>query len=471
MKVRLSFSFFFLFFLLSLCAFSQRSYDITFNIEGLLAKQIVIKSYYGKDKIVIDTLNKDENNNFHLKKDSIFPSIAMVYYQNYELFTFLFGKDTSFTINIDMDWNFHIENSKDNDLYFEYQKENTFLRLLYSQIKETQIKDSTTRDSLIEEYSKKRNSFILFQKDFFQNYPNHILTKIDNAFKQVPLKEDFFIGEKIDTTKRKEIIYYIRKNFWNNFNFSDSIFMGTPQFFNHFKRYISEATIQRGDSIAESLKDFIVMANNNGGELYSKYVFDYMIEQNIDIPFAYNEDRMVEIVDRVVNDSITPFVSPSQIMELRIKADRIRPLLVGKKFSNFSEKDFSNKTHNLYDIKSRYTIVYFWAAGCESCKKDIDILKNFYKNYHKIYDFEIYSIDLNEDLSQSIEFNTKTPFSWIVVKTTPEEIMKKYNLDISLTPDIYILDEEKRIVNHTPLYSQVIKTIKQLISLDKEKED
>lgn len=225
---------------------------------------------------------------------------------------------------------------------------------------------------------------------------------------------------------------------------------------------MNELTMQSADSIAVAIKDFIEKANQNNGIEYSKYILDYYILMNRKLPFAYNEERFVEIVDRVVSGERTPWISPSEIETMKAEADKIRPLLPEKQFINISEKTLNDKTYNLYDIKTKYTVVYFWSAGCESCKINLDQLETFYKKYKKVYDVEIFSIDLDNNMEESIAFQQKHPFDWIVLKSNSTILKEKYNLDIEMTPDLYLLDKDKKIINHTPLYNQIEETIKSI---------
>ena len=57
--------------LLPLRLFSQQSYDSTFRIRDIYDTKVVIKSYYGKDVIIIDTLKQREDGTFRLLKDNI----------------------------------------------------------------------------------------------------------------------------------------------------------------------------------------------------------------------------------------------------------------------------------------------------------------------------------------------------------------------------------------------------------------
>lgn len=443
--------------------FSQQSYDITFKIRDIYDNKIVIKSYYGKDIVIIDTVKQAEDGSFRLLKDNINSGIGIVSVGRYDIFTFLFDKANKFDIEMDGDWNYVVNGCMDNDLYFEFQKANTSIRKLEGSIrKEIKENKNANKDSLESIFLKESKSFVSFQNQFYENYPNHLMSKLVNVFEDIKVPAEYLIDKKLDTTKLKEFAYYYRTHYWDKFDFSDQRFIGTPYFFKKLKTYISEITLQTGDSIGESLKDFVVLARKKDGDIYARYAVDYYIKSYRNVPFSYSEDRFVAITDRVINSETTPYLSISEIQTLRMEADKLRPLLPNQKFKNITEKDFEGKTHSLYDLKNKYTIVYFFSAECESCKINLEVLEKFYNDFKNVYDVEVFSIDLDHNIEASLKFKKEHPFKWIVLKTTSEELESKYNLNIEMTPDIYILDKDKKIINHTPSYNQIEETIKRM---------
>lgn len=109
--------------------------------------------------------------------------------------------------------------------------------------------------------------------------------------------------------------------------------------------------------------------------------------------------------------------------------------------------------------------MYFFASSCHSCKINLEQLEDFYAKAKDKYNFDIYCVDLDNELQNSINFSKEHPFPWLVVKTTNEDLKSKYNLDIPLTPDLYVLDKDKKIINHTPIYKQVQQTIENFVPL------
>jgi peroxiredoxin len=218
--------------------------------------------------------------------------------------------------------------------------------------------------------------------------------------------------------------------------------------------------MQNSDSIFISLKEFCEIAISKGGNPYASYVLNYYLDHYSRMPFSFNERTFILLVDFVLKTAKYYDISPSALDYYKDLANKVKPFLPGNKFPNISLADFSGKKHSLYDQKHQFTIIYFWSAGCESCKKDLEILENLYKTKKNDYDFEVFSIDLDQNLETSASYHIDHPFEWLVLKADSEHIKQRYGLDISLTPELYILDSQKRILNKTVLYSQIEESIK-----------
>ena len=164
--------------------FSQQSYDITFKIRDIYDNKIVIKSYYGKDIVIIDTVKQAEDGSFRLLKDNINSGIGIVSVGRYDIFTFLFDKANKFDIEMDGDWNYVVNGCMDNDLYFEFQKANTSIRKLEGSIrKEIKENKNANKDSLESIFLKESKSFVSFSKPVLRKLSQPpLMSKLVNVF-------------------------------------------------------------------------------------------------------------------------------------------------------------------------------------------------------------------------------------------------------------------------------------------------
>jgi Redoxin. len=469
-KVKLSSKIFFLLVGFSLCvglkAQSTINYDITFRVHYLQDTLVYIKGVYGDKDIVLDSMSMQKDSTFRFKKNGVHQGLAVFATKNINAFTFVLDKDSVFSIEVDPFWNFKIKGSRENDIYFEYQKANSDIRSQERSIKQS-LKAGGNKDSLSVVYRDAERAYSSFVDNFYTTYPQNIMTIIVSMLKDPLIPKYFYKGDSIDMSKVDTFRHYFRIHYWDNFPFTDQRLIGTPYFFKKFNTYIDDITYPSKDSLFVSLKDYIAQAQKQTGVKNNEYVrfaVEYMIRANKNIPFSDREERFVCAVDLLDSSDYDVFL-PSEIEQLRQMASKVRPLLPDNKFVNITFNDLNGKSHSLYDQNHAFTVVYFFASSCHSCKVNIDVLEQFYASDKQKYDVEIFAVDLDNDLKNSINFAKERLFPWIVVKSTNDELKEKYGLDIPLTPDLYILDKDKKIINHTPVYKQVAQTIENFVPL------
>ena len=191
--------------------FSQQSYDITFKIRDIYDNKIVIKSYYGKDIVIIDTVKQAEDGSFRLLKDNINSGIGIVSVGRYDIFTFLFSiKQISLILKwmvIGTMWLMVVWIT----IYTSnFKKANTSIRKLEGSIrKEIKENKNANKDSLESIFLKESKSFVSFQNQFYENYPNHLMSKLVNVFEDIKVPAEYLIDKKLDTSKLKKNLLII----------------------------------------------------------------------------------------------------------------------------------------------------------------------------------------------------------------------------------------------------------------------
>jgi thiol-disulfide isomerase/thioredoxin len=278
---------------------------------------------------------------------------------------------------------------------------------------------------------------------FFENYPDNLMTSLLISMQNPKPNPKYFHQGQLIKGKELEYAYDIRKRYWQNFNFNDQRILSTPYFYKKFKTYIDKITMQTSDSVYQAMEDFVNTATQKGDTLYSRYIIDLYLSKLPLMPFSFNENLYVQIVEKMINKGKTPWLSPSEIETHNVNIEAIKPFLPGKEFPNIN---------NLYKIDSKYTIIYFYSSTCESCKKNIEDLFDFYNNFSKKYNANIISINVGEKTE-------KNPFEWTNWQIAPEILKKEYGIDIIRTPEIYILDRDKKVLNKTVIYSHIKKAI------------
>lgn len=437
-------------------------YEVKLWIYDFEDSLVFIKGAYGQNAtLLLDTLKMQKDGSF-VMKGNYHSGIVIVSSLQEDLFSFLLDKEKKFTIDIFPDGFYEVKGSIENDRYLEYQKMNKKYRTVMHECNAIAKEQPEKKDSLQAVLYKARKTFSDYQQSFYKLYPENLMSVLVRAV-TAPQLDKKYIDENgnIKQGMEAEYAYVYRSKFWDSFDFRDERIMGTPYFYKKFQTYIDKMTMQTVDSVFSSLKYFIDYANSQGGQLYSDYIIDLYLKRYSRLPFSFNEAIYVKMVDSLFNDKYTPWLSHGEKDFHMAKAEQLRHFLPTNPFPEITAQTLENKSLRLYDLKHRYTVVFFWSAGCESCKKNIDELKNFYKDYKDKYDFEIFSIEMGGNIEETKKQLQEEPFDWTVVQSNPTQINKLYGLDIDHTPEIYILDNEKRILNKTALYQHVQAVIEQ----------
>jgi thiol-disulfide isomerase/thioredoxin len=127
--------------------------------------------------------------------------------------------------------------------------------------------------------------------------------------------------------------------------------------------------------------------------------------------------------------------------------DRLRKSLIGQQGANLIMLDQNLKSRALYDIKSKYTILYFYDPDCGHCRKETPKLVEFYNRNKAKLDVEVFAVSADTSMAKMNDFIREMKSTWISVNG-PRTFVGPYgNLyDAITTPTLYVLDQRKRII-------------------------
>ena len=152
--------------------------------------------------------------------------------------------------------------------------------------------------------------------------------------------------------------------------------------------------------------------------------------------------------------------------------------LVGEKAANLEVVDTDHKPTSLYQLESPFTVVVFWDPTCGHCKEEIPRLDSFYTAEWKkqgVKVFAMLSAEIKDDIvSQWTKFiddhklNEWTNVYQSLDLKLAEEKEKRAGFhqlyDITVTPTIYLLDKDKRIIGKKLTLEQINDLLKVKIS-------
>jgi len=447
---------------------AQKKYEVDFYIHDVEDTVIYIGNYIGISQEIIDSKRVKKDGSYHWSTQPLPKGMYMVKdRKKRDMFSFLLSDSPKFSIEIYENGEAFVKSCPENDAYLLYQAENNkYQTAMYFYRLNVQA-EPQKQDSLYSVLQPVLDSFALFQKSFYQTYPNNFITVVQKSMIQnVP---SYFIENgKIKQGMEKSYAYYFRKHYWDSFCFEDNRILYSPYFIKKFNTYISEITPQNPDSVCNALDDFIDVALKHKGVEYVDYVLTWYLSTLPSMPFSFNELLYKHIIDKHYN-YLRALFSSDDLEYHKNYIQSISKFLPGNTMPNIIATDIDNQARSLYSSNHRFTILYFFSSTCESCKKNLNILQDLYQMNKDYYDLEIFSVDLEADVEIAKARQRADAYPWIVTFKAPEEL-REYGFLLNHTPELYILDKNKKIINKTAMYEHVEKILDAVIKNEANKE-
>ncbi|MEZ5082975.1 MAG: redoxin domain-containing protein [Bacteroidales bacterium] len=135
----------------------------------------------------------------------------------------------------------------------------------------------------------------------------------------------------------------------------------------------------------------------------------------------------------------------SVVKSLEKRAAALHNVLIGNPAQNLILLDTSGGFRSLYHEIAPYTIVLFYEHDCSHCHKEIDALQSWYNDND--IGFEVFAVCVDTSITKWKEFIVEKNMTWVNVNGTRSITPDYHDLyDINMTPTIFLLDEQKKII-------------------------
>ncbi len=434
-----------LFTLFSYQLFSQEGYNITVKIKHFQDSSLLLATYYGDKIRLVDTAFSKSKEKFVFAGDK--PLTGGIYMvvstKKVKLLEFIVNKNQQFTITADTtDYtnSVKVKNSPENTLFYDYLKYNEKQFALVKKLGkslDTLNKDSEEYKTVKARFDSVNKESINYKISVINKYPGLFVSRILNGMREIEVPEDTITNDSLFA------YHYLKKHYWDNFDLSDPRLLHTPLYSKKVTNYFKQLVPLDPDSVIKEIDGIIAKARpsmQNVSWLVWHFVAEY---QN---PKYMGFDKVfVHLVDKYFKNEDIENTTESIKKLLTERADKLRPLLIGKPAPELILMDTSGNYVGFKSIPNEYTLLLFWDYKCGICKREINQLKKYYKNPK--YDVEIYAVNINPDLDNWKKAVKDRNLPWINVNGTRSakgNFNKLY--DIHGTPVIYLLDKNKIII-------------------------
>jgi thiol-disulfide isomerase/thioredoxin len=424
-----------------------QNYAIRGTIKGLKSGNLILAHYFGASQYFSkDTAHIDSTGRFTFEGTKPIPEgLYLVINAKKQLFELVIDKNQSFSIatdTIDYVANMKITGSKENELYFEYQRK---LREAATEVSLLQMQQQIRKDILVNsKINTVRRNIAQFYKQLIADNRQTLTAKIYQAGTDIELPKP-----PNRTDGRPDSVWlfnYYKNHYWDNIDFTDERLVRTPHLQRRLDNYFENLLFQNPDSIATAADWVIDKARAGKGKEMISYCIWYLTNKYENPKIIGTEAVFVHLAEKYYLGGIMPITDSLTIRSIYQKVKTMKPLLVGKTMPALTMTDTLRLSKTLADVKSNYTVVVFYDPECVHCRQSTPALKAFYEK-NKSRGVQIYAAAIAHSPEQWAKYIHEFGVQdWIHVYDYSFQIDFRKQFDVTITPQIYVLDKDKKIL-------------------------
>ena len=474
-------------FLTSLTAFASTGYQISAKITNYEKDTVVLAYYYGDKQYIKDSVAINEQGIFVFEgEEALDAGVYLVLLSDSEYFQLLINEEEQhFSLTTDataLTEKMQIKGSKDNELFYEYL---AFLAQQRQEVeaikKELETAKEGEKDQLKKKITAVNESVNSYRKTLITKHPNLLTTAFVNAYMEAPMPT--FEGTEQEVQLKR--YQYYKAHYFDNINLADERLVRSPFLFERIEYYRDKLTPKHPDSIIVTV-DYLLEQVQPAPETFkyylSHFLYDYATSKYVGMDAVY-----VHLIEKYYAKGLATWTEEEQLTKLKENAATLKPLLIGKiapdlkmfeidvegtilakEDENEYQRWRAKRELTLHGIKSPYTVLFVWDPTCGNCKKAMPKMVAFYEAF-KDRGVEVFAICTNtvrDDMAACAEsIKEKNMIKWINAIDPFIKSNYKKIYDFTSTPQIYILDKDKRIISKKIGAEQLSEVMEQLMKM------
>ena len=470
--------------LLVLTGMNLSAQKIRIKVLGQKDTTVHLIKYYGQKLFYADTAEmKNGEVVFDGKKQK--PGIVGLFLPGQKYFEFIYNnEDVQLeTAAPDFMINMKVKKSEENKVFVPYVNFITSKKTEANKLVEQRgklKKEDLEYKKLTDKIDAINKEVEAYQKNLVEQFKGKLVSKIVKMSMEVEIPEA--PRDKNDSIIDKDFKFkYYRSHYWDNVDFTDDALVNNPVFHNKLEYYFGKnMMIQHWDTVIHYSFDLCDRLNPKSTmfEYVVGWITSYYGKSEImgmDKVYLYMIDRYY-CSKNAEGKSPAFWVKEEKFEEICENLKNKLNLVMGVRPPNLILKDTSDvKWQDFYSLKSEYTILYFWDPECGHCKKTTPKLQTLYDKKFKDRNIEIFSVGkaIGKDFENWKKFIRENKMTFINVAvtdklyeaakkeadkfvpmypgekgkpTTLESLNYQTTYDIFSTPQIYVLDKDKKII-------------------------
>ncbi|MBP5365771.1 MAG: redoxin domain-containing protein [Bacteroidales bacterium] len=444
--------------LLPITAKAEPATDITITVDNYPSSPVILGYYFNGQMLVKDTVTTDAKGVAHYVRNEKLPEgIYLVFFpQNQHLFDIIISDDQTFSIKCDTlpDVSSRVQAKGCNVLsdFIDYQnylkKRSEEQKALSDAYKALAPDDNDGKERIRTQFAEIDKQVKAHNNEMIERNKDNFLSVFLRSLKEIEVPKTFDVketGAARDSALQAKRYYYYREHYFDNIDFADDRLLRTPTLMSKVDKYFDETLPQLADTVAlEAIK--IIEKSRPNKECFRFYVSHFYNMAN-NSKIMGMDAALVIIADKYYLSGEADWAEKKFIDDLREQIENIRYTLIGKQAVDLKMISNTGEWFKLSETSAPFTILVFWEPSCGHCKKEIPELKKQVWDKYKKDGIKIFAVYCQVEPKEWEEFIEEHELDeWINVYDPYGRTGFRKYYNIKSTPQIYILDKDKKII-------------------------
>lgn len=433
------------------------------NIEITLAPLkncwVYLGSYYGKGKVLADSafLNYEGKGAFK-GNTKLTEGIYFIVSPQYTIqFDLLIGKNQRFVIKADTAQKDKaiITGSSDNTIFKEYSnytnEKGKTISALSQQL--SVVKTKTDSINIQNQIAQINKEITVYREKIIKEQPASLLSFLLTAMKRPEVPKIPVVNGKADSAYPYR---YVKDHYWDDVNFNDDRLLRTPFFEPKLDDYYKYYVSPEPDSIIKEVNYQLLYART-GKEMYA-YLLTKFTNKYINPEYMGQDKVFIFLYENFYAKGDTILLNAASRKTITERAYSMMANQIGVQAAELNLTDTLGNSVSMYNMKAPFTFIVFWDPTCGHCKEELPKVDSIYKAKWKAEGVALYSVNIHENLMKEMKtFVNEKKFSTDWVHTYQKKSDMEADAtagrpnfrqlyDVTKTPTMYLLDDQKRII-------------------------
>lgn len=459
-----------LFLAASLHSYAQHNFK--FKVKGLADTTVYLANYFAGKPYYNDTTTVDKNGVFYFKgEEDKQGGIYLVVFPDKQTYFEVVVNEPEIEMETTLNSpvaNMKVIKSEENKAFYSYM---SFVQEVQKKITKLQGEIASAEGDKKKELEKalaaEQDAADAYRLKYIADNKGLLAAKVLDTSMEIEVP-DFKTetGEEDQEAK----YYYFKAHYFDNVDLGDDRLLHTPVINKKIEYYLTKLTPQTPDSICNAI-DYMTSQTADSSLMF-KYIIQYSTNHFQKSDIMGLDAVFVCIAENYYAQNKAWWLDEKKTEEILDLYYTRKNLIIGAPAENIILPDLTGEWKSLYDVDAKYTVVLFWSPTCGHCKKEMPHFKELYAKKDSL-NLEIYAISTELENEDFVKFKEDGKLGdWINVSDTPEinknaqqylreqkTTLNSLNFrdfwDIYSTPQVYILDADKRIIAKKIMAEQI----------------